>query len=134
MNHINLIRRLFLLGVVGLASVSVLADGAKVIPLMQKTLHGLENKEGVMLTVEYEPGISSKSHRHNAYSFVYVLEGAIVMQVSGGNPITLAEGDVFYESPRDIHLVSRNASDSEAAKFVVFTVKEKGAPVVMSLQ
>ena len=81
-----------------------------------------------MLTVEYAPGQASASHRHNASTFVYVLEGSVVMQVKGGKPMTLGPGETFYESPDDIHVVSRNASDTKPAKILVFFVKEKGAP------
>ena len=86
-----------------------------------------------MLTVEYAPGASSGKHRHNAHTFVYVLEGAIVMQ-SQGEAVTLGPGQTFYESPEDIHSVSKNASDSHPAKFLVFFVKEKAAPPVVPVQ
>jgi quercetin dioxygenase-like cupin family protein len=104
------------------------AEGAKVTPLMTKDLVGIAGKEGTMVTVEYAPGGSSTEHRHNAQTFVYVLEGAVVMQVKGGNPVTLGPGQTFYESPEDIHTVSKNASSTEPAKFLVFFVKQKGAP------
>ena len=81
-----------------------------------------------MLTVEYAPGQSSGPHRHNASTFVYVLEGSVVMQVKGGKPMTLVPGDTFFESPDDIHVVSKNASDTKPAKILVFFVKDKGAP------
>jgi quercetin dioxygenase-like cupin family protein len=108
--------------------------GAKVVPLMAKDLAGIDGKEGVMLTVEYAPGASSKQHRHNAHTFVYVLEGSVVMQVDGGEPVTLGPGQTFYESPTDIHAVARNASDIRPAKFLVFFVKDKDAPAVMPVQ
>ena len=100
----------------------------KVNPLMAQDLAGLAGKEGMMLTVEYEPGASSTKHRHNAHVFVYVLEGSVVMQVESGKPVTLLPGQTFYESPDDIHSISKNASDSKPAKFLVFIVKDKGAP------
>ncbi len=103
------------------------AVAQKVTPLITKDL-GVAGKEGTMLTVEYAPGASSKAHRHNAHTFVYVLEGSIVMQVHGGKEMTLGPGDTFYESPDDIHTVSKNASSTKPAKFLVFFVKEKGAP------
>jgi quercetin dioxygenase-like cupin family protein len=81
-----------------------------------------------MVTVEYPPGASSLEHRHNAYTFVYVLEGSVVMQVKGGKEVTLGPGQTFYESPEDIHTVSKNASNTKPAKFLVFFVKDKGAP------
>ena len=81
-----------------------------------------------MVTVEYAPGASSAEHRHNAHTFVYVLEGSVVMQVKGGKEVTLGPGQTFYESPDDIHSVSKNASATKPAKFLVFMVKDKGAP------
>jgi len=104
---------------------------AKVTPLMTKDLAGVTGKEAVMLTVEYAPGASSTRHRHNANTFVYVLEGSIVMQVEGGKAVTLGPGQTFYESPDDVHVVSRNASDSRPARFLVFFVKDKGAPALV---
>jgi quercetin dioxygenase-like cupin family protein len=104
------------------------AQNTKVTPLITKDLAGLAGKEAVMLTVEYAPGATSGKHRHNAHTFVYVLEGSIVMQVEGGKETTLGPGQTFYESPDDVHSVSKNASDSQPAKFLVFFVKDKGAP------
>ena len=102
------------------------AQEAKVTPLMTKELTGLPGKEGTMVTVEYAPGGSSAEHRHNAHVFVYVLEGAVVMQVKGGKEVTLGPGQTFYESPEDVHTISRNASSTKSAKFLVFLVKQTG--------
>jgi len=104
---------------------------AKVTELMSKDLTGLPNKEGLMITVVYPPGASDPVHRHNAHAFVYVLEGSIIMQVKGGKEVTLTPGQTFYEGPNDVHVVGRNASNTKPAKFVVFLVKEKGAPVLV---
>lgn len=81
-----------------------------------------------MLTVEYPPGGFDPVHRHNAHAFVYVLEGSIVMGVRGGKEVTLLPGQTFYEGATDVHTVGRNASKTRPAKFVVFLVKDKGAP------
>jgi quercetin dioxygenase-like cupin family protein len=114
-----------------LTAATAAAQEAKVTPLMTQALAGMDGKEGTMITVEYAPGGSSAEHRHNAHVFVYVLEGAVVMQVKGGNEVTLGPGQTFYESPKDVHTVSRNASTTKPAKFVVFFVKEKGAPLTI---
>ncbi len=108
-----------------------IADDAKIVPLMSRDLAAAPGKEVVLLTVEYPPGGSSSPHRHNAQTFVYVLEGSVVMQVKGGPAQTLGPGQTFYEGPDDIHVVSRNASQSEPAKFLVVFVKDKGAPAVV---
>jgi len=114
-----------------LMSATLVAQEAKVTQLLSKDLTNLPGKEGVMITVEYPPGHSDQVHRHNAYAFVYVLEGSIVMQVRGGKEVTLTPGQTFYEGPDDVHVLGRNASQTKAAKFVVFFVKDKGAPVLV---
>jgi quercetin dioxygenase-like cupin family protein len=114
-----------------LAAAAATAEEAKVTMLMTKELAGIPGKEGLMVTVEYPPGGSSAEHRHNAHTFVYVLEGSVVMQIKGGKEVTLGPGQTFYESPEDVHTVSRNASNTKPAKFIVFFVKEKGAPVTV---
>jgi quercetin dioxygenase-like cupin family protein len=114
-----------------LAAAAAAAQEAKVTPLVTKDLTGISGKEGTMVTVEYPPGGTSAVHRHNAHTFVYVLEGAVVMQVKGGKEVTLGPGETFYESPDDVHTVSRNASSTKPAKFIVFFVKDKGAPATV---
>jgi quercetin dioxygenase-like cupin family protein len=108
------------------------ADGAKGARLMTKDLAGMAAKEASMVTVEYAPGASSAEHRHNAHTFVYVLEGSVVMQVKGGKEVTLGPGQTFYESPDDIHTVSKNASSTKPAKFLVFFVKGDPSPAAAS--
>ena len=97
-------------------------------PLISKGLAGVSGKDVLMYTVDFPPGYSSPVHRHDAQLFLYVLEGSIVTQVKGGKEITLTPGQIFFEDPNDIHTVSRNASSTEPAKFLVFMVKKKGAP------
>jgi len=120
-----------ILMLVFLVSIPLETKEAKVTPLLSKDLTEFPGKEGLMITVEYPPGSSDPIHRHNAHAFVYVLEGSIVMQVRGGKEMTLAPGQTFYEGPSDVHVVGRNASQTKPAKFVVFQVKDKGAPVLV---
>jgi quercetin dioxygenase-like cupin family protein len=101
--------------------------------LMTKDLPDVPGKEGMVEIVDFAPGEASQVHRHNADLFVYVLEGSIVTKLKGGSPQTVHAGDVFYESPTDIHTVSRNASETQPAKLLVFYVKAKGAPPTVLL-
>src|SRR6266851_3165549 len=87
---------------------TLIAQEAKVTPLMSKDLAEFPGKEGLMIMVEYPPGSADPIHRHNAHAFLYVLEGSIVMQVKGGKQVTLTPGQTFYEGPHDIHAVGRN--------------------------
>jgi len=109
--------------------IPLLAQDAKVNSLMVKPLSDIPGKEVEMITVEYPPGGYDPVHRHNAQALVYVLEGSIVMGLKGGKSVTLTAGQTFYEGPNDIHTVGRNASKTMPAKFVVFLLKDKGAPV-----
>ena len=111
-----------------LGALTLAAQNAKITPMLTKELAEMPGKEASMTTVEYAPGGSSAAHRHNAHVFVYVLEGTAVMQLKGGGEVTLGPGQTFYESPEDVHAVSRNASKTKPAKFVVFFIKQTGAP------
>jgi quercetin dioxygenase-like cupin family protein len=53
------------------------------------------------------------------------------MAVNGGQEVTLTAGQTFYESPTDVHTVSRNASDTKPAKILVMFVKDVGAPATV---
>jgi quercetin dioxygenase-like cupin family protein len=114
-----------------LAGGTLVAQDSTVKSLLSKDLAGVPGKELLMITVEYPPGASDTEHRHHAQTLVYVLEGSIVMQVRGGAPVTLMPGQTFYEGPDDVHIVSRNASQTAPAKFLVFFVKAKSAPVLI---
>ncbi|QEX18005.1 hypothetical protein FRZ44_33090 [Hypericibacter terrae] len=123
--------RLVALALLCLMTGRAMAQEPVVTPLMLKDLAADPGKEVVMLTVEHVPGGSSAIHRHDAQAFVYVLEGSVVMQLKGGEQVTLTAGQTFYEGPDDVHLVDRNASSTEPAKFLVVLIKNKGAPAVL---
>lgn len=110
---------------------SVIAQEPTAAVLMVKELAGIQGKEVLMMVVDYPPGGADPVHKHYAPGFIYVLEGSIVMQVKGGQEVTLKPGETFYESSEDVHVVGRNASKTKTAKFLVFLVKEKGAPVLV---
>jgi quercetin dioxygenase-like cupin family protein len=128
---------LALSGVLAISSVlafgSANAQAGKPTTLMIKDLPDVPGKEGMIETVDFAPGEVSQPHRHNADVFAYVLEGTIITQVKDGSPQTVHAGGVFYESPTDVHTVSRNASETQPAKLLVFYVKAKGAPPTVFL-
>ena len=116
------------------AQLTQAADAAPqpvVTPVMLKDLADVPGKEMLMITVDYPPGAVESIHRHDAHALVYVLEGTIVMQVRGGNEVTLTPGQTFYEGPNDVHTVGRNASTTQPARFIVVLVKKKGVDAVL---
>lgn len=118
----------------GLAMLALPATSAEVAMLFKQDLADMPGKAGQLLTVEFAPGEVSAAHRHNAHTFVYVLEGSVVMQVQGGEAKTLTAGQTFYENPDDIHTVANNASDTEPAKILVFFIKDSDAPATMPVE
>src|SRR6266567_9501684 len=113
---------------------TAVAQEPKVTSLMSKDLPENPGREALMITVEHAPGGSSAIHRHNAHALVYVLEGSVVMQLKGGQQVTLTPGQSFYEGPDDVHVVDRNASGTQPAKFLVLLIKDKGAPALVPAQ
>ncbi len=107
------------------------AEAADVKELFAIDLADYPGKEGRMIEVSYPPGAQDMAHRHNAHAFVYVLEGQIVMQLKGKAAVTLKAGQTYYEGPTDVHVVGRNASKTEPARFVVVLLKGKGAPILV---
>jgi quercetin dioxygenase-like cupin family protein len=107
---------------------------AKETPLMTKSLPDVPGKEGLIEKVVLAPGEVVPAHRHNADVFVYVLQGAMITQLKGGKPQTIHAGEVYYESPTDVHIGSRNASTEQLATLLVFFVKKIGAPPTIALR
>jgi quercetin dioxygenase-like cupin family protein len=124
--------RAYLAALLMLAAVP--AEAADVKELFAIDLPDYPGKEGRMLEVSYPPGVVDPVHVHNAHAFVYVLEGQIVMQLKGQPAVTLRAGQTFYEGSTDVHLVGRNASDTEPARFLVVLLKTKGAPILVPVE
>lgn len=125
---------LFLVCSLLLVSSPLFAQETKVTSLMSKPVPDNPGKELLMISVEYPPGASDPVHRHNAQAFLYVLEGSVIMGVNGEKPVSLTAGQTFYEGPNDVHTVGRNASKTRPAKFLVFLLKDKGAPVLIPVK
>ncbi len=111
------------------ASLVAVAQSTNIASLLTKDIPEFQGKEVTMITVAFAPGQASKAHRHHAHVFVYVLEGSVVMQVAGGEAKQLGPGETFYEKPSDIHVVSKNSSDTKPAKILVVMLKDKDKPI-----
>src|SRR5262249_38804539 len=128
MTKARLCSRAYLTALLMLAAVP--AGAADVKDLFAIDLADYLGKEGRVIEVSYPPGAQDVVHRHDAHAFVYVIEGEIVMQLKGQPAVTLKAGQTFYEGPTDVHVVGRNVSNTEPARFVVVLLKGKGAPVL----
>src|SRR5215475_13885 len=108
------------------------APATKVSQLMKQTLADVPGREVMMITLDIPPGGGSPAHRHpGAHNFGYVLEGAYKYKLDNGPETVVTKGQTFYESPGQLHAVSRNASDTEPARVLVVVVNEAGKPLTV---
>ena len=70
---------------------------------------------------------------HGGSVVAYVLEGAVISQLDGEEPVTYRAGQSWYETPRVGHLVSRNASNTKPAKLLVWILNEGDEPLLTPL-
>jgi quercetin dioxygenase-like cupin family protein len=76
--------------------------------------------------VSYGPGDSSGAHRHPGITIAYVLEGEIRSKVGDDPEKTYTAGQMFLETPHQLHAVSRNASTTKPAKLLALLLAENG--------
>ncbi|HEX5431871.1 MAG TPA: cupin domain-containing protein [Bryobacteraceae bacterium] len=76
--------------------------------------------------VSYKPGESSPPHRHPGITIAYVLEGEIRSKVGDGPEQTYRTGQMFLETPNELHAVSRNASRTKPARLLAVLLAQKG--------
>jgi quercetin dioxygenase-like cupin family protein len=76
--------------------------------------------------VSYAPGQSSAAHRHPGLTFAYVLEGEIRSKVGDQPERTYKAGEMFFETPDELHAVSANASSTRPARLLAVLLAEKG--------
>ena len=119
-----------LLGAATLFPTAALSD-EKITPVLKTELQGMEGMEANVVLFEVEPGFQTERHIHPGHVFVYVMEGAIVIDAEGAEPRTISAGEAVYELP-DNPMVGRNASSTEGARFVVFQVGEAGKPLMVA--
>jgi quercetin dioxygenase-like cupin family protein len=79
--------------------------------------------------VTYQPGQSSAAHRHPGITIAYVLEGEVRSKIGDQPEQTFTAGQMFLETPGELHAVSRNASDSRPARLLALLLAEKGKPL-----
>jgi quercetin dioxygenase-like cupin family protein len=88
-----------------------------------------DHLKATVVEVHYGPGESSPSHSHPCAVIGYVVEGALRTQVKGEPEAIYRAGESFYEAPNGVHVVSANASQTEAATFIAYFVCDHNTPL-----
>jgi quercetin dioxygenase-like cupin family protein len=86
----------------------------------------LKNWSATVIEVSYGPGESSAAHRHPGITIAYVLEGEIRSKVGDDPERKYSAGQVFLETPNQLHSVSGNASTAKPARLLAVMLAEKG--------
>src|SRR5258705_7433417 len=126
MNRRSLLRVPGALLAPALASLAQTPGGRRVV--FEHALPDLALKDWSVTAVEvsYAPGEASAAHRHPGITIAYVLEGEIRSKVGDETEKTYATGQMFLETPGQLHAVSRNASTTKPAKLLAVLLAEKG--------
>ncbi|WP_157966434.1 cupin domain-containing protein [Oceanibium sediminis] len=96
--------------------------------LLNQTLAGMNGKEVNMVQVDVPAGFETERHLHPGHMFMYVLDGAVEIEVEGLPTVQLAAGEAVYEIP-GIPMVGRNLSTTEGATLLIFALGDVGAPL-----
>lgn len=102
--------------------------------LQEHVLNNAPGKKVTVLTVDYAPGQATVPHRHDGAAVAYVLEGSVVSRVNDEAEHTFKAGESWYEPAGSRHPVSRNASDNQPAKLLVWVIGEEKDPILVPLQ
>jgi quercetin dioxygenase-like cupin family protein len=86
----------------------------------------LKNWSATAVEVSYAPGESSTAHRHPGITIAYVLEGEIRSKVGDDPEKVYATGEMFMETPNQLHAVSGNASKTNPARLLAILLAEEG--------
>ena len=86
-------------------------------------------REGVEMSIEIPPGVTTARHSHAGDDFGYVIEGTIVLMVDGNPPLTVKAGEAFFTTRGHIHN-ARNIGKTTARAVDTYII-DKGKPVVI---
>jgi quercetin dioxygenase-like cupin family protein len=96
--------------------------------VLKVDMAGWEGQEANMWVGVVAPGAETGAHTHPTPRFVYVLEGAVTLEVDGQPPRVFQAGEGFQELPDLVHNL-RNASPTEPARALGFQIAGKGEPL-----
>lgn len=109
-------------------TLSAQSPSVKRTDLVKAELTAMPNPVAYLWVGELAPGAATGKHAHPTPRFVYVLEGAVTLEIEGQPPATYKAGEAFQESPTVVHNF-RNASATQPAKALGFQVATKDQPL-----
>jgi quercetin dioxygenase-like cupin family protein len=96
--------------------------------LLKLDMGEVKNSAMNVWVADIPPGAAAGRHSHPTPRFVYVIEGAVVVELDGKPPQRFQAGQAFAEMPDEIHNL-RNASSTESAKALGFQYARRDQPL-----
>ena len=116
------------LGLIGPTIAGAQQEPVKRTDLLKTDLDEIKGSEMQVWVADIAPGAGTGRHSHPTPRFVYVLNGAVVLELDGRPAQTFKEGQAFAELPNLVHNF-RNASTTEPARALGFQYAAKGQPL-----
>jgi quercetin dioxygenase-like cupin family protein len=93
--------------------------------LVRTGVPGVPGKIAMATRVTYQPGARIRKHYHTSQIIFYILEGAMVVQDEGKDPVTLRPGETLLIKPATVHS-HWNASTTAKLVFTEFILVDEG--------
>ena len=118
-------------GVVGSLPLGAQQQPIKRADLLKTELTEMKDTDMHVWVADVAPSAATGRHTHPTPRFVYVLEGAVVLEIDGKPAQTFKAGQAFVEMPNQVHNF-KNASTTEPAKALGFQYAAIGQPLQTS--
>jgi quercetin dioxygenase-like cupin family protein len=93
--------------------------------LVRTGVPGAPGKIEMVTRVTYQPGARGRKHYHTSQIVFYIIEGEMVVQGEGKDPVTLKVGDSLLVKPGTVH-THWNASTTGKLVFTEFILVDEG--------
>lgn len=87
--------------------------------VLNEEMYSIPGKEVAIQRATYPKGWVGERHHHTGDIFVYVLEGTFVVDVDGGDRVTIRPGEVYHEAVDKV-MQARNGSAKEDVEISSF--------------
>ncbi|MEJ0078030.1 MAG: cupin domain-containing protein [Alphaproteobacteria bacterium] len=93
--------------------------------LVKTTVPGVPWKQEIVTRTTYQPGARIRKHYHTSQIVFLIIEGSMLVQEDGKQPLMLKPGDTLLIPPGTVHSHA-NASQTDKLVFAEFVLVDDG--------
>jgi quercetin dioxygenase-like cupin family protein len=99
--------------------------------LLKKDIGSYTGSDTVLTVRElvFSPSARGQKHRHPGPVVVCILEGSLEVALEGHEPEVYSPGQCFTEEPHQLHIYSRNPSQTAPVRAISYILSRKGEPL-----